>query len=150
VQQEASGPAGDNGRSARTLPRPHLRRRLRRLAAIASILQSFGRGEGIYGYETIELTQFNPRKFRENPIPQTHAETVHQYGADYFNISTPDPVTVVFTGTQQVPLVDACAAQRRIFLRQPARRRVRPEPHPRLRPVRVGPGYAGVLDLVRH
>lgn len=74
---------------------------------VASILHSFGRGDGIYAYETIELSQFNPRKFSENPIPQTHTETVHQYGADYFNLSTPDPVTVVFTGTQQVPLVDA-------------------------------------------
>ena len=70
----------------------------------ASYLQSHGLGEGSYGYQSIELDKIKPTKLSPS---QTHADTVHQYGTDYFTISATEPVTVSFTGTQQVPLIDA-------------------------------------------
>ncbi len=71
---------------------------------VASILQSFGRGEGLYAYQSIELAKFKPYKLGNLSTPRAAAETVHQYGADYFTLHTTNPVTVVFTGTQQIPL----------------------------------------------
>ncbi len=75
--------------------------------AMSNILQSLGRSEGVYGYKSVEFAGMNPQMFGEMPVIQTHEDTVHQYGTDYFNISSPTPVTVIFTGTQQVKLVDA-------------------------------------------
>jgi len=75
--------------------------------ALANVLQSLGRGEGVYQYQSTAFAAMNPQMFGEMPWAQTHSDTVHQYGTDYFNISSPNPVTVVFTGTQQVKLVDA-------------------------------------------
>ncbi len=75
--------------------------------AMTNILQSLGRGEGVYQYQSVAFAAMNPQMFGEMPVVQLHSDTVHQYGTDYFNISSPDPVTVVFTGTQQVNWVNA-------------------------------------------
>ncbi|MBE2222592.1 MAG: immune inhibitor A [Anaerolineae bacterium] len=70
----------------------------------ASYLHSHGLGEGIYSYQTIALDEIKPQKVGSGA---THSDTVHQFGADYFTISGDEPVTVIFTGTQQIPLIDA-------------------------------------------
>ncbi|MBK8985974.1 MAG: immune inhibitor A [Chloroflexi bacterium] len=106
VQQPASGPAGITA-VLQTLDTSFTFDDLFADWAVANVLHSLGRGEGVYQYNSITFGAMNPQKFGEMPVAQTHSDTVHQYGTDYFNISSPDPVTVVFTGTQQVKLVDA-------------------------------------------
>lgn len=70
----------------------------------ASYLHSHALGDGIYNYQSIELDKIKPQKVSSGAI---HADTVHQFGTDYFAISGDQPVTVVFTGTQQLLLIDA-------------------------------------------
>lgn len=74
---------------------------------IANYLHSHGRGERVYAYdEEIELEELDAAAAHSRfPISQTTA--VHQYGADYIELQSTAPLTVVFTGTQQVQLVDA-------------------------------------------
>ena len=38
-------------------------------------------------------------------LPESQETAVHQYGADYYHIKHDEPVTLVFTGTQQVNLI---------------------------------------------
>ncbi len=70
----------------------------------ASYLHSQGLGDGVYGYQSIALDKIKPQTLSANA---PHADTVHQFGADYYTISAKEPVTMLFTGTQQVPLIDA-------------------------------------------
>jgi immune inhibitor A len=106
VQQAESGPAGITA-VLQTLNTGLTFDDLFADWAVANVLHSLGRGEGVYQYQSVTFGAMNPQMFGEMPVVQTHSDTVHQYGTDVFNISSPDPVTVVFTGTQQVKLVDA-------------------------------------------
>lgn len=106
VEEEASGPAGIMA-VLQTLNTGLTFDDLFADWVMTNVLHSLGRGEGVYQYQSVEFAAMNPQMFGEMPVVQTHSDTVHQYGADYFNISSPDPVTVMFTGTQQVKLVDA-------------------------------------------
>ncbi len=74
---------------------------------IANYLTSYDRGEGVYTYaEGLELVELDAAASHTRfPVSQTAA--VHQYGADYIELQSSSPLTVVFTGTQQVQLVDA-------------------------------------------
>ncbi len=70
---------------------------------VANYLTSIGRGEDVYRYEQLsmpELVQVEHSRF-----PQTETTVVNQFGADFIKISSDQPITVVFTGTQQIPLV---------------------------------------------
>lgn len=74
---------------------------------IANYLYGHGRGEGVYTYaEGLELGKLDAAASHTRfPVAQTAA--VHQFGADYLGLQSGSPLTVVFTGTQQVQLVDA-------------------------------------------
>ncbi len=74
---------------------------------IANYLTSHSRGEGVYAYaEGMTLVELDAAASHTRfPVSQTAA--VHQYGADYIELQSSSPLTVVFTGTQQVQLVDA-------------------------------------------
>lgn len=74
---------------------------------IANYLHSHGRGEGVYMYgEGMVLEELDAAASHTRfPVAQTTA--VHQYGADYIELQSSAPLTVVFTGTQQVQLVEA-------------------------------------------
>jgi len=74
---------------------------------IANYLYGHGRGEGVYTYaEGLELGELaSAASHTRFPVSQTAA--VHQFGADYLELQSSSPLTVVFTGTQQVQLVDA-------------------------------------------
>jgi immune inhibitor A len=62
----------------------------------ANYLSGVGRGEGIYRYESVTLPPLQTSA-------AARAETsVNQYGADYLRFTGTMPVTLIFTGTQQV------------------------------------------------
>ncbi len=61
-----------------------------------------------FSYQTLELPEIEPvAKIRQ--VPSRSEEKVHQFGADYIHIRNSDPVTFIFTGTQQVRLIDTDA-----------------------------------------
>lgn len=63
---------------------------------VANYLSGIGRGQGIYSYETVTLP---PLQTSSAPADET---TVSQFGADFLYLTGTTPVTLVFTGTQQV------------------------------------------------
>jgi len=73
--------------------------------AAANYLDSRGRGEGVHSYERLDMPELHiadaVRRF-----PATETDAVHQFAADYIEIESDQPVTVVFTGTQQTRLLD--------------------------------------------
>lgn len=71
----------------------------------ANYLEGIDRGEGIYQYQSLTLPAIRTERIGRLPTQRTAA--VHQYGADFIEIRSDMPVTVIFTGTQQIPLVDA-------------------------------------------
>jgi hypothetical protein len=72
----------------------------------ANYLDSRGEGEGVYAYERLDLPAVRVADtVRRFPVTQTGA--VHQFAADYIEIESDRPVTVVFTGTQQTRLLDS-------------------------------------------
>ena len=62
----------------------------------ANYLSSIGRGEGVYRYESIALPPL------QTSTASQVETTVSQYGADYWRLTGSEPVTLIFTGTQQV------------------------------------------------
>ncbi|MBP8001836.1 MAG: immune inhibitor A [Chloroflexi bacterium] len=74
---------------------------------VANYLHSHDRGEGVYTYASeLALPELAAAaSYRRFPVSQTAA--VPQYGADYLELHSDTPLTVVFTGTQQVQLVTA-------------------------------------------
>ncbi len=72
---------------------------------VANYLDSTLADEGIYFYRDIDLPEIvNAADIRR--FPESGQATVQQYGADYLRIRGEIPVSFVFTGTQQVRLVD--------------------------------------------
>lgn len=80
---------------------------------VANYLQSIGRGQGAHQYHTLDLPPI--RLESNNRFPATTTATVNQYGADYVQLLSDAPLTVVFTGTQQVNLVDTTPHSGRYF-----------------------------------
>ncbi|MCA9939733.1 MAG: immune inhibitor A [Anaerolineales bacterium] len=75
---------------------------------IATYLQSINRGTGSYAYHNLTVPRLDFAGNHQH-FP-THVEgTVHQYAADYIAITNDQPVTLVFTGTQQVRLLNVPA-----------------------------------------
>lgn len=68
---------------------------------VANYLNSIGRQQEMYAYESITLP---PLTMETAQQAQT---AVNQYGADYIHITGSQPVTLIFTGTQQVPTIAA-------------------------------------------
>lgn len=72
---------------------------------VANYLDSRGRGEGVYAYERLDLPELSVAGVVQR-FPAEGTDAVHQYAADYIEIESDRPVTVVFTGTQQTRLLD--------------------------------------------
>ena len=72
----------------------------------ANTLAGLGRGEGVYRYQTITLPAITAEPLKLNTTTEA---TVSQYGADFLRIDEKEPVTLVFTGTQQVQTVGVAA-----------------------------------------
>lgn len=72
---------------------------------VASFLEGLGRGQGAYQYRTVEMPAIKPQLIER--FPAVEKATVSQFGADFIQLQSDSPLTVVFTGTQQVALVDA-------------------------------------------
>ncbi len=70
---------------------------------VANYLSSVGRGEGVWQYDQLQIPELARTEYGR--FPQSQSSSVSQFGADYIQINSNKPVTVVFTGTQQVPLV---------------------------------------------
>ena len=73
--------------------------------AAANYLTSIGRGVGVYQYGSLDIPTIKPETIRR--FPASGAGMVSQYGADYVKIKSYTPVTVTFSGAQQVELVGA-------------------------------------------
>lgn len=71
---------------------------------VANYLTSIGRGEGIYQYEQLSMLEL--AQVEHGRFPQAATSTVNQFGADFIKLESDEPLTVVFTGTQQIPLVN--------------------------------------------
>ncbi|MCB8920574.1 MAG: immune inhibitor A [Ardenticatenaceae bacterium] len=71
---------------------------------VANTLSGLGRGEGVYRYQTIALPAISTQPLKLNRVEEA---TVSQYGADFWQIKGDEPLTLVFTGTQQVQTIDA-------------------------------------------
>jgi hypothetical protein len=69
---------------------------------VANYLAGVGRGEGVFDYATLEIEALKPQSIWRFPASETTA--VSQYGADFYRISSDEPVTVAFTGSTQVLL----------------------------------------------
>ncbi len=80
---------------------------------VTNYLDGIGRGEGIYQYSSLEIPPIQPEKIRQ--IPASATVSVSQYGGRFFQFSSQEPVTVVFTGTQQVRLGDVAPHSGRYF-----------------------------------
>ncbi len=73
--------------------------------AAAVYLQSMERGTGVYAYSDLAVPEIRAANEHER-FPVQETGVVAQYGVDYVTIASDQPVTVVFTGTQQVSLLD--------------------------------------------
>lgn len=71
---------------------------------VASYLEGAGLAQGNYQYGDIEIPAVNTKHLHRFPFSQAGA--VSQFGADYYRITSDEPIDLQFTGTQQVDLVD--------------------------------------------
>ena len=71
---------------------------------VANYLTGQGLGSGVHQYQALTLPPLQTTRHRR--LPATGQATVQQYGADLIEIRGDAPVTAVFTGTQQVNLVN--------------------------------------------
>jgi hypothetical protein len=78
---------------------------------VANYLAGANRGQDVYRYATLDVPALKPATMSHRPT----TATVHQYGADYVSWRGQEPVTVIFTGTQQVKLVDTTPHSGRYF-----------------------------------
>ncbi len=70
---------------------------------VANYLDSHGRGQGIYQYDSLSL----PDSVSVQELPTGGRPTmVNQFGADYYRLRGDSPVTLIFTGTTQARLLD--------------------------------------------
>ncbi|RLC86536.1 MAG: hypothetical protein DRJ03_08510 [Chloroflexi bacterium] len=67
-------------------------------------------GDGRYGYDDIDPPSFDiETSYYESDYPVSQSSTVHQHGADYIELYGERPLTLRFTGSAQVGLVDTVA-----------------------------------------
>ncbi len=79
----------------------------------ANYLAGIGQGEGVYQYRSLELSPIETKSINRFPAGET--TVVNQYGADYVRIQSDEPVTVSFTGSQQVNLAPTAPHSGRFF-----------------------------------
>lgn len=78
--------------------------------AIANLLDDPTLSSGEYGYQDID-----PRSptmdihYNRSAYPVQRTSTVHQYGVDYIEIQGREPLTLTFTGSTQVKVLDTAA-----------------------------------------
>jgi immune inhibitor A len=61
--------------------------------------------DGRYGFLSVDIDRpALAAEFSSYPVEVTDT-TVHQFASDYIRLAGTEPVTVIFTGTQQVPLI---------------------------------------------
>jgi hypothetical protein len=80
---------------------------------VANYLEGEQRGEGVHQYRNLELRSVSTED--AGRLPYKGSATVSQYGADYIRLSGDEPVTFVFTGTQQVQLIEATPHSGRMY-----------------------------------
>lgn len=79
---------------------------------VANYLNGARRDAPPYNYASVQLPGLEAQSWGR-PSPTT--TTVHQYGADYWQLTGRAPVTVTFTGAQQVNTINTAAASGRHF-----------------------------------
>jgi immune inhibitor A len=77
--------------------------------AAALYLNSPALRDGRYGFRSIDIDRPALAAELSSYPAEVAGATVHQFASDYIRLSGTEPVTVVFTGTQQVPLTGAAA-----------------------------------------
>lgn len=76
---------------------------------VALYLDNPGLLDGRYGFGSLDIDQPSLAADLTTYPAAIAGETVHQFGSDYIRIAGTEPVTVIFTGTQQVPMISAVA-----------------------------------------
>ncbi len=69
---------------------------------VANYLAGVGKAIAPYQYQSLVMSELEPTQLRRFPV--TVADTVNQYGADYYRIESDESVTISFTGATQVGL----------------------------------------------
>lgn len=70
----------------------------------ATYLDGESRGEGVFNYPDSDVPEIQAEAVHTD-FPARGKGAVSQYGVDYIEIEHSSPVTVVFTGTRQVPVL---------------------------------------------
>jgi len=77
---------------------------------VANVLDAPDIGDGRYGYEEIDPASFDVEtNYAAGDYPVSGGDTVHQYGTDYVELRGERPLTLRFTGSTQIGLVDTTA-----------------------------------------
>ncbi|HUV90900.1 MAG TPA: hypothetical protein VMY80_14690, partial [Anaerolineae bacterium] len=77
---------------------------------VANVLDAPDIGDGRYGYEEIDPASFDVEtNYAAGDYPVSGSDTVHQYGTDYVELRGEQPLTLRFTGSTQIGLVDTTA-----------------------------------------
>lgn len=74
---------------------------------VTNYLNSIGREQPAYSYASFSLPTIPAQTVRR--FPSSLSGSVYQFGADYLEIDSNQPVTVQFTGSQQVPFFPTAA-----------------------------------------
>ncbi len=77
---------------------------------VANLLDDPTIDDGRYGYEDIDPPTVDVKTtYFQNAYPVSEKATVHQHGTDYIELQSKRPLTLTFTGSTQVGLVDTTA-----------------------------------------
>ncbi len=83
---------------------------------VANLLDDPYLTDGRYGYEEIDPPSFDiETTYRESDYPVSASSTVHQHGTDYIELRGEAPLTLRFTGSTQIGLVNTVAHSGRYF-----------------------------------
>jgi immune inhibitor A len=77
---------------------------------VANLLDAPHLADGRYGYEDIDPPSFDVEiSYDAFDYPVSQSSTVHQHGTDYVEVNGERPLTLRFTGSTQIGLVDTTA-----------------------------------------
>jgi hypothetical protein len=72
---------------------------------VANYLQDPTINEGVWGYTSLSPTNVGVvEKYQHYPVEQT--DTVHQYGTDYIELYSQTPLTIEFTGSTELSVIN--------------------------------------------
>jgi hypothetical protein len=71
---------------------------------LATYLDGHAPGQKTDRYELLDVPQIQPARTHQS-FPVHQKDTVNQYGTDYVRVLAESPVTAIFTGTRQIPLL---------------------------------------------